>query len=321
MNFRKCISNLYPLIKNDNQIIYIFFIGSYPQREESNHENTKFLKHLYTLGLDVKKIYIDSYYSEEEITITKNRLGDCIIYPFNIKDYEYNYIIEFSHIVGILSNSLTFIFEFTSIDREQFYRKENITPYLFISPFECLGNTNDILYNPLILKNENLLSIYQPMLINNLNEELCNLFNNHINEYFFKLPIITEFLKMQLNNLSNIHRLLLNYIERKDIFDVTYKITFIKKENYFYPSIDALKKRMVGLYYNQSKILIEEFLESNEINFEIFIKKRIQDILFNLLLYKNLRNKEINEIDNDKIIFKNSQDVFKIIEKFKTIFN
>jgi len=67
---------------------------------------------------------------------------------------------------------------------------------------------------------------------NELQNEICNIFNSEaIN--IQKLELIRYTLLQKLSLLKNVYRMLLNYIERPDCFDVDYQIVFEKEKPFF----------------------------------------------------------------------------------------
>ena len=318
MTLRNTLSQIYPYLKNNEEYFFVFLIGSYPQRPESNHELPKILETLNKYERKVKCVYIDSDYSKESTSQLKERLGqDSIIYPKSINYEDYSMIIEFCHIAGILNNSLSIIFEFTGILRFEYERETNKTPYLYISPSECLADTNDILYNPIIETSDIGLSFYRPNL-ENIGGQIEYLFQEDINESKLqRLKFIKEMISFMVSDIKQVYRMLLNYIERKDCFDVDHDIVFIKEIPYFYPSIELLKKRMIGYHSYKTRNIIDEFLNSECDNLEIYLKERIQIFLGIILLYIHKGNRlEVNN-NFEKIMFDNSRQVYEIVNKLE----
>ena len=122
--------------------------------EESNHEFPKIIS-IENFNLPIYKIFIDSEYKKNE---RKEILGnESIIYPENIGYDEYNMILEFAHVAGNLNNSLTIV----GIYRVQRHNmsKYNKTPYLYITESDCMYNTDDIQFNPILIKNNDIFKI------------------------------------------------------------------------------------------------------------------------------------------------------------------
>ena len=306
---RNEIKKLYPILKEDRQSFFIFSIGCYPAREESNHEFPKIISTIENFNLPIYKIFIDSEYKKNE---RKEILGnDSIIYPENISYDEYNMILEFAHIAGNLNNSLTIIMEFTGIQRHQYECKYNKTPYLYITESDCMSNTDDIQFNPIIVKNNDVFEFYQ-IEKNELSNEISNIFNQKeidIN----KLELLRYIVLKNISLIKNVYRMLLNYMERPDCFEVNHEIVFEKDKPYFYPSLELLKRRMVGYNSQKTKNIINEFLESDSEKFDIYLKQIIQEDLTVIYLFLNSGNWEAVNNNFNIICFNNSRDIFDLI--------
>ena len=321
MSLRKVLSNLYPLIKTDNNYFFIFFIGSYPQRPESNQELPQYLKYLQKYqDRKIVRVYIDSEYTKEPLGKLLDRLGNnCFFHPHNINYEDYSMIIEFTHIAGILNNSLSIIYEFTSITRIEHEKETNKTPYLYIPPSECLADTNDIEFNPIIETCEEGLKFYRPNM-DEIGNEIEYLFQGElIEEKLNKLQFIKKIIDDYINIIKEVYRMILNYIERKDCFNVDYEPVFTKETSYFYPSLELLKKRMVGYHSYKTQNIIDEFLSSECNNLEIFIKERIQNLLGIILLFRNQGNRHKVNSNFEFIMFDNSKQVYEIIKKMEEV--
>ena len=107
--------------------------------------------------------------------------------------------------------------------------------------------------------------------------------------------------------------MLLNYIERTDCFDVDHKIVFEKDQPFFYPSLELLKKRMMGYNSQKTKNVINEFLESDCKILDIYLKEKIQEDLTIIHLFLNSGNWEAVNNNFNIICFNNSRDVFNLI--------
>lgn len=319
MTLRNVLSEIYPYLKNNEAYFFVFLIGSCPQRPESNHELPKILETLNNYERKIKCIYIDGDYSNESKYELENRLGkDCIIYPKSINYEDYSMIIEFCHIAGILNNSLSMIFEFTGILRFEYEKNSNKVPYLYISPSDCLADTEGILYNPIIETSDIGLSFYRPD-INNIGDQIEYLFQEDTNESKLqRIKFVKEMISCMISDIKQVYRMLLNYIERKDCFDVDHDIVFIKEIPYFYPSLELLKKRMIGYHSYKTRNIIDEFLNSECDNLEIYLKEKIQIYLGIILLYINKGNRlEVNN-NFETIMFDNSRQIYEIVKKLET---
>lgn len=320
MNFRTTLSNIYPLLLDSNSYIYIFFIGSYPQRPDSNHELPIILNQLKTLGKPIKKIYIDPEYSKESLNTTLLRVGHgSIIHTDFISPIDYTMILEFCHIAGHLKNSLSIIFEFSGSQRKQPEKREHQTPYLYITPSNCLGNTNDTIYKPIIENDNGKLYFYNPE--NFFSAEIVKLFKGEINnQTLLKLKYMKRIIKNYIFLVKDIYRMLFNYIERPECFDVSHNVVFTKNEPFFHPSLELLKKRMIGYNYNKVKRILDDFEKSDFSSLDIFIKEKIQYYISLIILFINNGDYQKVNDNYELLIFNNSQDVLKIINKLNDIF-
>ncbi len=317
MSLRKVLSKLYPLLQKKEPYFFLFCIGSYPQRKESNHELPLILKKIRN---NVKRIYIDAEYTNDNLVETINRLGNnCLIHPYNINHDEYNMIIEFCHIAGILNKSLSMVMEFTGILRMEYEKKENKTPYLYITPSDCMINTDDIICNPIFISNNNNIEFYSPN-INNLGNEIESLFQGDLtDEKLRKLEFVKCIIDNFVKDIKEVYRILLNYVERKHCFNVDHDIVFIKDTPYFYPSLELLKKRMIGYNQYKSQNIINEFLNTECNNLEIFLKEQIQILLGIILLYNNNGDRHKVNDNFESIMFNNSKDVYEIIQRMNIV--
>ena len=78
------------------------------------------------------------------------------IYDKHINERDYISLIEFSHFLNYYDN-LTVIMEFTSINRLDYLSRENINNKMYITYSNCLADTKNILYNPIIKKKKNII--------------------------------------------------------------------------------------------------------------------------------------------------------------------
>ena len=309
---RNEIKKLYPILKENRQSFFIFSIGCYPAREDSNHEFPKIISTIENLNLPIYKIFIDSEYKKDNQGEREKRLGvDSIIYPENINYDEYNMILEFAHIVGNLNNSLTIIMEFTGVQRYQYESKYNKTPYLYITESDCMSNTDDIQFNPIIINKNDIYEFYQ-IEKKKLSYEINNIFSIKDTD-ISKLQLIRYTIKQNISLIKNIYRMLLNYMERPDCFEVNHEIVFEKDKPYFFPSLELLKKRMIGYNSQKTKNIINEFLESDSKNFDLYLKEIIQEDLTNIHLFLNSGNWEAVNNNFNIICFNNSRDIFNLI--------
>lgn len=322
MNLRDTLFNFYNLLSNKKDKIFMFFIGSYPARKESNHELPKIYHNLLKKNVPIYRLYIDPEYTEENNTELINRLGkDFLIYNQSISNYEYRMISEFCHIAGISGNSLCIIMEFTGLPRREQYMLDNMSDYLYISPTDCLADTNDPLYNPIIEQKKNgKYGFFHPEKIEFLSNEIVAIFQANIQEKNLeKLELLRDTIKVRLNDVEEIYRLLFNYMDRKDIFDVNHEINFVKEKVFFYASIDLLKMRM-GYNKVKTEEIIDRFYKDSEQDFEIYVKQKIQNIFTDCLILESNGDEICVSNKYESIIFETPQDVYKICQRFKALF-
>ena len=322
MNFRDTISKFYPLLSSKKDKVFMFFIGSYPARPDSNQELPLCFQNFMKKNVQIYRLYIDSHYSGESDAELTKRLGkDFLIYNNNITEYEYRMIIEFCHIAGILGNSLNLIMEFTGIQRNDLYMKSNRKDYLYITPSECLGNTDESLYNPILELNERRkYGFFHAENIDFLSNEIIKIFQNNIQDKNLeKLELLRDTLKSRVNDVEQIYRLLFNYMERKDVFNVEHEINFIKDKPFFLSSLELLKMRM-GYSKKKTEEFIEEFLKDEETDFEIYVKQKIQNIFIDCLLLESNGDEIVVNNKFESVIFENAKDVYSICQRFKQIF-
>ena len=134
-----------------------------------------------------------------------------------------------------------------------------------------------------------------------------------------KLEFIKYIIDDYIKDIKDVYRMLLNYIERKDLFDVDHDIVFIKDKPFFHPCLRLLKKRMLGYYSYKTQNIIDEFLKSESNDFEIYLKEKIQNLLGIILLYNNQGDRHKVNDDFEKIMFNNSKEVFDIINKMNIV--
>ncbi len=322
MNFREIISNFYPLLHNKKNKIFMFFIGSYPHSPDKKHEIPKALKNFSKLEVSIHRIYIDSCYENDSSDILKKRLGEsAFIYKKNITDYDYRTIIEFCHIAGHIGNSLSIIFEFTGISRKEHFIEDNMQSYLYITPSDCLSDTDDMIYNPILEYENGRIGFFQPSKIEFLSNKIVEIFQKGLkDDKMDRLDILRYTLKVRLNDVGEIYRLLFNYMVRKDIFDVNYELTFQKDKPYFHSSMELLIYRM-GYNKIKTKCIIDNFMETDEIDFENYVKQKIQNIFVDCLIMESNGDEIVTNQKYESIIFETPEEVYKIYQRFKNLFS
>jgi hypothetical protein len=322
MNFRETISNFYPLLHNKKNKIFMFFIGSYPHTPGYKHEVPKVLKDLSKLDISIHRLYIDGTYHKDDRNELNKRLGESAnVFKCNITEYDYRIITEFCHIAGNIGNSLSIIFEFTGISRKEHFMEDNMQNYLYITPCDCMANTNNIEYNPILEFNDNKYGFFHPSKIEFLSNQIVEIFRKGIgDEKMDKLDILRFTLKTRLRDVGEIYRLLFNYMIRKDVFDVDYEITFNKEKPFFYSSIDLLVYRM-GYNKEKTQCFIDEFFNSDEIDFENYVKQKIQNIFVDCLIMESNGDEIVTNQKYESIIFETPDEVYNIYQRFNNLFS
>ena len=105
--------------------------------------------------LSMNLVLIDPKYKN---FLEDNKVRDRIFnYGLSVQVYEkivniseYNTLVEFCHFISNF-NCLSIILDMTGIPRRQYYLAEHQTNYLYISPSKCDMNTQDIIYNPILI--------------------------------------------------------------------------------------------------------------------------------------------------------------------------
>ncbi len=322
MNFRDILSKFYPLLHDKKNKIFMFFIGSYPHYSDKQHEIPLILKKFSSLNVTVHRLYIDSSYENDNNDMIKKRLGEsALVFKKNINEYNFRSIIEFCHIAGNVGNSLSIIMEYTGLQRKEYFMNDNSKSYLYITPNDCMANTDEPLYNPIIEFKDNKYGFFHTSKIDFLSNNIVEIFKNGTMESNKeKLDILREALKIRLKDVGEIYRLLFNYMESKHIFDVHHEITFLKDKPYFFSSIELLIKRM-GYNTKKTQCIFDDFMESDEIDFNNYVKQKIQNIFVDCLILESNGDSMVQNQKFEQIIFETPQDVFKIYERFKNLFN
>ena len=169
------------------------------------------------------------------------------------------------------------------------------------------------------ISNNKTIEFYSPN-INNIGNEIESLFQGDLtDEKLSKLEFIKCIIDNYVKDIKEVYRILLNYVERKDCFNVDHDIVFTKDTSYFYPSLELLKKRMIG--YNQYKAqnIIDEFLKSESTDLEIYLKEKIQILLGIILLYNNNGDRHKVNDNFESIMFNSSKDVYEIIQRMNIV--
>tara|TARA_B100000123_G_scaffold272579_1_gene256054 strand:- start:129 stop:1154 length:1026 start_codon:yes stop_codon:yes gene_type:complete len=336
MNFRNFINtHLFNIIQYKNkstsgkskQEIFFFQIGCFPILEKNlNHEYPNFIETCKKENMNVNLVLIDPMYKD---FLNNNNIRDRInnysiptfVYEKNISNSEYNTLIEFCHFISNF-DCLSIIMEMSGIERKQFFQNENQTKYLYITDSNCLINTNDILYNPLLIKEEKQIDI---------NGEV----NTYIRNYFFSLdnddqiyehldyedPKKVIYLGAYLDRLlilaESFYCKVLSFLYIKPPnFSNDLELNYNKNYNKFNQIIESLNHRMMT-DRNRLDNLLDEFFNSEYQNLEVFINKKLCYIFINYLYYKCKSNIELIELYSESILFEDVKSARNVISFLK----
>ena len=257
---------------------------------------------------------------------------NTFIYEERICDDEYISLIEFCHFISFF-NCLSIVMEFTGKQRLYQYRNDNITDYLYITPSDCLNNTSNILYKPIIHKkivSKNNKDFYKYYFYRLENETF--LITNELQQDFFmdtesnKFLYIYALLIERIKLLEEFYRKILIYLNTPPpmnhiINRYDFKLEYKKSNSHIYHLYDVLKIRMTGYYYCQTQILIEDFINSSFSSLETYINRIITQIILDSLKFKYKNDTE--EINNNykSLIFEDSNKLKNIIDNLYLDFN
>ena len=102
----------------------------------------------------------------------------------------------------------------------------NLNEYVYITPTDCLGNTNNILYCPSIIFNKKL----NKYVFYNLNDRII-LFDEYLDtckkqEFDFnRLLYIRELIKKNFKSIDDLYRKMLNYMKVKEPIETDFNKT------------------------------------------------------------------------------------------------
>lgn len=290
---------------SEKPIFFIFGIGTYPARYNSNHEHTKLYMDLKSKNkYNLYRILIDPEYEKLTKQQKDNYDENTIIKSVSISHREYYSIVDFCNFASHF-NCLSVVMEFTGYPRNQIY---NISNKVYITPSECLTDTNFILYNPVIINDEfykiteSTNSLY--IELETQYDETLDYVNIQLIEYI-RIHIIINFLK-----INYIYRKILNYMKLKEEFEMC----FIKEKPNFKKSLEKITYRMGGYYEHATNVLIENFINSSEVSFEIYIKDIIRNTFIDCFYLKN------NGIVNNNISFENDTQLKELYDNYYDIF-
>lgn len=309
---------------NANKNIFYFQIGCYPSNKNNiNHEFPKSLNKN-DISLNYKLILIDPFYNinknnKNNKTINDNNVDirlieysenniDVYIYDKELTNKDYNILIEFCHLLNYYNN-LTIIMEFTSIIRKHHFYKDNITSKLYITESDCLADTNNILYNPIIQKEHinNEINYYFLRMENEINLYNFYLSTDNINEKTYIEALIIQ----RFKKIKPIYIKILDYMGVPVIYDdKRIKNNYDKNNKFINVLYNKLLYRLNNCY--ECSHIISEFKKSEYNNLEFYINNIIFNILLDCL-------KLIKEDDMEKIIFNNLKELKLKINYFMNI--
>ena len=310
MSFRDFTNDLIKKIIINNQIpkIIFFQIGCFPSSSENdNHENPVVLGKYRNIfpNIEYYQVLIDKMYENKNI----NKLN-TIVYPNFVNEEQYNSIIELSHFLSNF-NVLSIVMEFTSTPRKQYFQEEHKTEYLYITPSNCIINTIEPLFNPILKFNQdvNKFYFYRPDKEKSLNKLLSS---NLIQEE-------KQFIEKDLQRRKDRLRYYLGFLSimRMKIEDGYIKVepNYNRNYTYFYMIKKNILKRLGGYECYSTHVLFEEFEKEEQINLETYIYDLVFRILYDNLVFMYKEEYLIME-NYDKILFSNDQELKQCIDLF-----
>ena len=334
MSFRNFINQNIISLADTCPKLFIYQIGCFTSSEENlNHEYPEVIniyKSKYP-NLVIYQILIDRVYQCHEMLsyclnkhkeekcddkcykkVVKEKYGNKVfIYPYYISNKEYNTLVEVSHFMSNF-NSLSIIMEFTSIEREAYYDKNNMTDFLYISPSNCIINTNHKLFIPIInLSNLNLSnkhSFFRPDKEKTLYQYLNNISKN-------KMDFIEADIERRKEKLSY-YQSFLNYMKMELKYgDKVIEKNYDRKNPFFYLVKKNILYRLSGYDTGSTTMLFEEFEKDSQTNLESYINEIIFNILYDLLVYK-YKDENLIQDNYNTILFNNEAELRKCIELF-----
>ena len=316
------IDQLYPLVSDNYNKILLFSIGSYPHRPESNHENPLIYQSIRNNNgkhfekFKIYRILIDPQYTAEDMlyhNILQKFDSHTLIYNINITHREYYTLIDFANYIS-RHNCLSIIMEFTSINRHNI---ANLNDYVYITPSDCLGDTDKILYYPTIKYNKKL----NKYVFYNLNDRLI-LFDEYLDtckkqEFDFnRLLYIRELIKKNFKSIDNLYRKMLNYMKVKEEIETN----FNKTSEFYFMSKQLLLKRMCGYTYHQTEEVLVDFEKSKYQDLNRYLNDIILNILYDCCYIEKLDNCQNEKLCNTCINFTNDTELYEHIKYFRSYF-
>ena len=345
---------LLPHIKRCNkpnyhkQQLFFFQIGCFPSNNNNiNHEYPDVISKYQDKykNIELNLVLIDPKYNSQRHNLddensifhtTHDRINNydinTYIFEESIDNDEYISLLEFCHFISFYK-CISIIMEFTGIKRLASLKEDNITEYLYITPSDCLIDTKDILYKPIIHKRiefknykDNCYYYFYRL------ESNSNLVDKNLTIDFFEDKDSDEYLflecilKNRIKMLENVYRKLLIYLktappENHIINNFDFRLEYKKSNIHILHLYDILKIRMSGHYYNETIILLKQFKNSSYQDLETFINKKISQIILDSLKFKYKNDEDkINE-NYDLLIFDNCNKLKNIIDNLHLKFN
>ena len=320
------IDFLYPTAFNSKYTkIFLFSIGSYPHREESNHETPAIYQELLNKqqqnqepfnNFEIYRVLIDPFYNHDEVMLDNVRKkfdNNTVIFNLKMTERDYYSLIDFANIISKF-NCLSIIMEFTSIQRHHI---NNLSQYVYVTPNDCLGDTNNSLYQPIFVYDK---KIKQYVFFNL--ENRYKLFDEYYQvanakEFNFdKLVYIRELIKQNFKSIDDLYRKILNYMKVKEEAETC----FDKNSDIYYISKNKLLHRLQGYTHKPAQSIIDEFEKSSFDNLENYIKNIIKKILYDCCYIENI-DKSNGALGNFSIIIDTDNELYSYIKHFRTYFN
>jgi len=321
MNF--VLDTIYQIaISNNYPKIFLFSIGSYPHRKESNHENPEIYRDVKDKKIkpdamfEIYRILIDPMYSNDDImsdNIIKKFDSNTFVFKINITDREYYSLVDFANFISRI-NCLSIIMEFTSIQRHNI---ENLSHYVYITPNDCLADTDNIMYYPIIQYESKL----QRYIFYNLENRIILFDEYHricqkLEFDFNSLLYIRELLKINFKKIDDLYRKMLNFMKVKEDIETCFE----KDSNMYYASKQRLLKRMDGYTYKQTEEILHKFEKSEYTNLEFYLKNIIHNILYDChYIEKNDTCHAPRKYDTS-FTFKNDSELYEYIKHYRSFF-
>ena len=320
------LNNLYIEVNNNNndKIIFLFLIGSYPNYSKL-HEMPPFIKNYYN-DYKIYIILIDPVYTNNDIinisdiTFTKNNNSDfynsfnnikLLIHNKLINKYDYGKILGFCNYYSNYYNNLFFIFEYTSIIRPNYktFLKNTNPSNTWISYSDCMADMNLGIYNPIIENN----MIYDITIHSNLYEEYKYTKQLNNNNSKKKCEYIFSSIVKFLNDIE-ILLSMRSYAKIK-----VYYHNEQKKELYYNKTINwnedrkYLLYRLLGSYNCIHENILNDFENSIYNDLLLYIDSIINNFFMNIYMILNIDN----YFENNNLTFETNEDCRKNIEFYK----